>query len=159
MVHLSKKQYLWVACVLAIVVILQVLSIINKGMITDDEGVSYIGATGHQGIYEDPDIKGRWVDINDWKALWKPGKVFCFSNISKDLAQYDIHPPLYFWLLHLWLFITGTSIWSGAYLNLIILAGVFFLLIKAGMRVLNSFQLSLGMAFIWGVSPAVIEYV
>ena len=159
MVHLSKKQYLWVALVFALVVFLQIVSIVNKGMITDDEGVSYIAATGHQGNYENLSIKGKWVDITEWKRLWKPDKTFCLSTISKHLAQYDIHPPLYFWFLHIWVLLTSTSIWSGSFLNLIFFAGIFFCLITAGMKILNSFRLSLGMAFIWGVSPAVMEYI
>jgi uncharacterized membrane protein len=158
MALLSKKQFLWATFVLAVVVLLQIVSIANKGMITGDEGVSYIAATGHQGNYQNISLEGKWVNIAEWKKLWRPDNKMCFGTISKDLAEYDIHPPLYFWFLHVWILLTGTSIWSGAFLNLFFLAGIFFCLIIAGMKVLNSFKLSLGMAFIWGVSPAVMAY-
>jgi hypothetical protein len=158
MLHLNKKQFFWMIVIFASVILIQVVSILNKVIITDDEGVSYIAATGHQEMYENQSPKGKWVDVADWKTLWKPDKTLCFGTIGKDLAAYDIHPPLYFWFLHIWVLIFNTTLLSGSFLNLLFFAGIFFCLIIAGLKIHNSFGLSLGTSFVWSVSPAVMEY-
>lgn len=45
---------------------------------------------------------------------------FCFQEIQAGLAETDIHPPLYFWLLHLWFLVFGANSWSGPWLNVVI---------------------------------------
>ena len=38
--------------------------------------------------------------------------------IGDDLARYDNHPPLYFWLLHVWIALFGLNLHSGVLLNI-----------------------------------------
>lgn len=89
--------------------------------IDHDDAVSYLAATGHQGLYETDIPVGQWVPAIKWKAYWTPSEFWNFKQIGYDLAFHDIHPPLYFWLLHIWLFIIGMDISSAALLNIIFL--------------------------------------
>lgn len=88
--------------------------------ISHDDGISYIAATGHQSEYALQPPAGAWVQAREWKRLWKPETFGCFRAIRDGLANYDIHPPLYFWMLHLWTFCRGTELTSGPSLNVLI---------------------------------------
>ncbi|MGB3485096.1 MAG: glycosyltransferase family 39 protein [Mycobacterium sp.] len=91
-------------------------------LVDHDDVISIIGATCNQGRYEQSIPTGRWVDAAQWQQYWQWRGLGCYGQISADLAHYDIHPPLYFWLLHTWFGVFGVSILSGLLLNLVILA-------------------------------------
>jgi uncharacterized membrane protein len=84
-----------------------------------DDCVSYIAATGHQALYSKSQFKHQWVPAGDWQALWAPDEFGCFRTIARDLTTHDIHPPLYFWILHIWSFIFGLTLTSGPILNIL----------------------------------------
>ena len=105
------------------------VQIANAVTIEHDDVVSVLAATCHQGLYEQSVPQGQWVSANQWQHYWKIESVGCFGRIASDLANYDIHPPLYFWLLHLWLAALGVS-FPGAltlnlFLNLLTAIGIF----------------------------------
>lgn len=154
----KNKQLLWIFLACILVTSFQLCSILTKRTITDDEGISYIAATGHQGVYNDSRPKGKWVEATEWKKLWEPDRKFCFETIGKDIARLDIHPPLYFWILHIWLLIFGTSTIIGPLLNLVFFAFCFYFMVRVGMKIFQSFTLSIASAVVWGISPAVMEY-
>lgn len=87
-----------------------------------DGAISYLAATGHQGEYALESLAGTWVPARSWQALWTPTEFGAFSTISEGLARHDIHPPLYFWILHIWVHVFGMSPSSGLYLNLLLMA-------------------------------------
>lgn len=154
----NKKIFIIIiAC--AIVTSFQLFSILEKKTITDDEGISYIAATGHQSEYDTNRPKGRWIEAGEWKKLWTPDEKFCFRTIGRDIAELDIHPPLYFWFLHVWLLAFGTSTIAGPLLNLMLFSVVFCMVVITGMKFLDSFRLAICSAIVWGVSPSVLEYV
>ena len=96
----------------------RLIGIATKARFTRDEAVSYLCAAGRQGesllVIKHKDYPyGAWSKAARWKEFWKADKYFCFGLISSDLLQYDIHPPLYFWLLHIWTLIFGVHLWTG----------------------------------------------
>ena len=80
-----------------------------------------LSATCNQGRYAQSIPTGRWVSVQFWQDYWSLRNPGCFERIRADLAHSDIHPPLYFWLLHIWLSIFGVSIPAAVTLNVLII--------------------------------------
>ena len=125
-----------------------------------DEAWSYASAAGRLGPFlaaMDGGLTGRWVPASEWRTFWESEGLGDVANIAPDLATNDVHPPLYFGLLHGWLLITGEHVWAGRALNL-----VFAVLAILG---IFGFARSLGFeriegalaALVWAVSPAVVS--
>ena len=73
------------------------------------------------GAYATDVPAGHWVPAQAWQAYWAPDHFGVFGQIGRDLARYDIHPPLYFWLLHIWIRVAGVRLSAGPLLNTIFL--------------------------------------
>lgn len=132
----------------------------NKQTITHDEMISYLGATANLGAYHDV-IDGAvpnrtWATAADWKQFITPTTPFNFSQISWDQADKDIHPPLYFWLLHLWMLAVGVQPWTGAALNIFFFLAGLLALYGLARESLGSDLEAAAAALIWAVSPAVL---
>jgi len=141
---------------------LRVAGIMGKKTIGVDEGISFLSATGHEKTYhniitEKTPPYGTPVPASEWKQFVRPDKIFCFKEISNALADYDVHPPLYFWFLHIWFLVFGASIISGTILNLLFfLLSIFALFYLARDCLKNPLEASL-IALVWAMSPAVIQ--
>jgi hypothetical protein len=83
-----------------------------------DDAISYLAATCHQGLFAVRIPVGQWVAARVWQAYWQPADFACFGRIATDLANYDIHPPLYFWVLHVWSYLVGAGLRLALVLNL-----------------------------------------
>lgn len=152
--------------ILAIAVLLAVLfrahAIDLKRTVTHDEGITYLAATAHQAefseLYDSHEPPyGRWVSASEWQRYWKQDGFWCFRKIGYDLAYYDIHPPLYFWLLHAWLWIVGVHVWSGVVLNLLITLAMMVILYRFAGYVLSDGTQAAVVVFLWGVNPYVMQ--
>ncbi len=130
---------------------------IKKSM-THDEGISYLVATANQGVYQEMREGaypyGQWVSASEWKAFFAPSKQLAFRQIGSDLAALDIHPPLYFWMLHFWVLIFGVHLWTGPTLNLLIFAISTVALFILARRMLKNEDEAVIVSLIWAVSPA-----
>ena len=125
-----------------------------------DEAWSYASAAGRLGPFMaamDGGLTGRWVPASDWQYFWQSDRLSDVSRIAPDLAAYDVHPPLYFGLLHAWLTLTGVHVWAGRALNLVFAAltiGCIFGMARAlGFRGIEGALAAL----VWAVSPAVVS--
>ena len=125
-----------------------------------DEAWSYASAAGRLGPFMaamDGGLTGRWVPAGEWQRFWTSDGLGGVSDIAPDLAAYDVHPPLYFGLLHGWLTITGQHMWAGRALNLVFAAlavlGIFGLARALGFDRLEGALAAL----VWAVSPAVVS--
>lgn len=137
----------------------RLVGIANKQILTHDEGISYLSATCHQGKYSqvvNSSLVGNWVQASEWKKLIRPDEFFCFQRIGFDLAHYDIHPPLYFWLLHIWTFLFGVSMWSGPSLNILITDLTILALFALALRVLGNISEATLVVFSWAINPSII---
>jgi Dolichyl-phosphate-mannose-protein mannosyltransferase len=157
----SSKAY-HVLFVLAVLfaIVLRIVGTVNKGTINHDESISYLAATCHQGEYSKitqglPPF-GTWAHASDWKRFIQPEHLFCFEKIAVDLSQYDIHPPLYFWILHLWSGIFGVNSWTGPSLNIVFAIITIYLLYRFAQNSLNNSDEAKIVVLIWALSPAVI---
>ncbi|HSQ22497.1 MAG TPA: hypothetical protein VLQ52_06865, partial [Coriobacteriia bacterium] len=108
-----------------------------KGPVEHDESISYLAASGHQAEYHEYIdlgamlVEPQWREAAFWQAFLQPEDPLVFGRIAQGLAEHDIHPPLYFWLLHLWILAFGVSAQAGPLLNVVLAAAttvsVFFL--------------------------------
>ncbi len=97
-------------------------TLLRPSILTHDEAISLLVATGHQAEFHEMLAQktapyAQWVPASEWKRLIEPEQRLCFREIYSGLVQYDIHPPLYFWILHLGLLSFGTHLTTGILLN------------------------------------------
>jgi hypothetical protein len=125
-----------------------------------DEAWSYASASGRLGPFlaaMDGGLTGRWVPASEWQYFWHSDRLSDVGRIGPDLAANDVHPPLYFGLLHGWLAVTGEHVWSGRALNLVFAAlavlAIFGLARALGFEWLEGALVAL----VWAVSPAVVS--
>ena len=125
-----------------------------------DEAWSYASAAGRLGPFlaaMDGGLTGRWVPASEWRTFWQSEGLGDVANIAPDLAAYDVHPPLYFGLLHGWLLLTGEHVWAGRALNLVFAAlailGIFGFARSLGFERIEGALAAL----VWAVSPAVVS--
>jgi len=98
--------------------------VVHKSVLTHDDSISYLAATCHEGDLVSRLQSGdapfnQWVPASAWKEFLSIKSSGCFISISYDLGHYDMHPPLYFWVLHFWLLIFGVGITTGVWLNVL----------------------------------------
>ncbi|MDC0745818.1 glycosyltransferase family 39 protein [Polyangium mundeleinium] len=123
-----------------------------------DDACSYVEAAGHQGDYartvpQGLPPAGSWVPAATWKQMLTPDEPLVFRTIAEDLGRYDIHPPLYFWLLHLGLLGAGFHLWVGPLVNLGFDILSIFALYALARRVLGDERKAGLAALLWSVSP------
>ena len=154
----------WTARVVLAVAVCAVLWLLNQRIaaqytISHDDAISYVESTGHAREIRQLGPRGKWAKAGDWQAFWQPSKRFCLVQIGADLGNLDIHPPLYFWILHVWLLMVGVATSSGPSLNVL-----FFLAVMGaiywGARKLNCSPLPAALASaVWGLSPSTQQVV
>lgn len=131
-----------------------------KPTLNHDEGISFLCASAAQGTYADIQNNlaaplATWTTAGEFKRLMQPQGP-AFGTIRDDLARHDIHPPLYFWLLHAWGLMFGLTIAGGPLLNTGISLAAMLALFGLTRYVLrDDFWASIASG-IWFVSPAVI---
>lgn len=97
----------------------------RKDSIEHDEGISFINSAGKMAdwisvtAHRDAPV-GRWVPAAEWQSFWQISDAFDFGVIAQGLATWDIHPPLYFWLLHVWSLVFGMTSASSIALNIVL---------------------------------------
>ena len=157
-----RLALLLLVCALAGSTALRVVGGADKQGFTHDESISVLAAACNQGDYTQLTTTaqppfGRWVPASDWKSLMRPDRALCLTEIGRDLAREDIHPPLYFWLLHGWTLAFGVGLWTGLSLN-VVLAGLTALALFAlARRVLGDPLRAAGVTAVWSFSPAAIR--
>lgn len=141
---------------------LRVVASANKNTMTNDEGWSYLVAACNEGQYYSSVVSGNappygtWSTAATWISFTQPTARACFRTIAEDLATWDVHPPLYFWLLHVVVLVLGTAMWVGPLINVFLDSLSAWLLYGIGKRVFSSETAALSAVFLWLMSPAVI---
>lgn len=105
------------------VVVAAILTVraLSASFLVHDDGITMLGVTCNQGRYAAAIPTQEWVQAAVWQDYWRLGRPGCFDVIRSDLAAFDIHPTLYFWLLHLWFMVFGVSISGALVLNLLLI--------------------------------------
>ena len=148
--------------IIALAVVLHGLEIAGLRRVSHDDTISFLAATGHQGEYQRAvdgglDPVAQWVPAREWQAYTRIERPLPLLTIARDLGHHDIHPPVYFWLLHMWSLMVGVHLWTGPALNLVLHALTAFVLWRLARRVTGSPWLAWGVTGVWGTLPAVVE--
>lgn len=157
----SRVAIVVLACVLLAGGLLRAWLIAAKRTLNHDEAISYLCAAGKQGLYRTHMLQhkpplGTWVPAAELKSFLEPQAWFCLGRIGHDLAETDIHPPLYFWLLHVWRLLFGLHLWTGPALNALLALVGAVLLFKVGRAALGDELAAVTMTAVWLLSPAVV---
>jgi len=160
----KKRSTLALVVLIAAMVVMsaiQIWAVVLKersGQIVYDEAVSYLAATGHEGDYaaaKAGGLNGRWVRAAEWKDLMQPGSILGFRSIAKDLSEADYHPPLYFWLLHVWVLVFGVHVSSGLWLNWLLALATGYALFRLAREALGDELEAAAVAAVWLVAGPV----
>lgn len=162
--YANKRLYLILFLIILAGAFLQGTLAAFKTTITHDETISYLSAVGRQGdferVFQDNFFPANhWTTAGEWQAWFAIDTPFAFRQIGRDLTKSDIHPPLYFWLLHLWTCLFGVHPWTGPTLNMLLQAAGAWGLFMLARTALKDVQEALAVMFIWAVSPAVLTAV
>lgn len=157
---MDKQRSGWL--LLAIVCLglaLRLVPIVTKTAVSHDEAISYLAASGNWGDYQDrleaqAAPYGRWVAASTWKAFFVPRAERPLAQISQDMARLDVHPPLYFWLLHAAMRLFGFHFWVGPLLNLLLYVLGAVALYALALALLPQRGEALLVTALWAVSPA-----
>lgn len=154
-----------VAAVVTMVVLavtLHALEIAGLRRVSHDDTISYLAATGHQGEFQHvvdnraPPV-AEWVPAARWQAFTRVEDRLPLLRIARDLGHHDIHPPVYFWLLHLWALVVGVQLWTGPVLNLVLHLLTAVALWRLARRLLGSPLAAWAVTGVWATLPAVVE--
>ncbi len=150
-----------VAVALATSAVLIGLTTAHKTSIEHDEGITFLAAAGTQALYQAAEqpgsgYAGEWVDAAAWRELIERPRPFALGTIRHDLAHIDIHPPAYFWLLHLWSLVFGLSPASSIALGVVIAVATGIALFVLAMRVCGDALRASGVVVFWALAPPVI---
>lgn len=96
-----------------------------KSSIEHDEGITFIQAAPAMAEWVDIAENhvapaGTWAPAAQWQSFLEIREPLAFEAIGHGLAQWDIHPPVYFWVLHAWSLLFGMSPASSIWLNILI---------------------------------------
>ena len=158
----KARRLLFPALIVLAGIGLRLLALSGKYTLDHDEAISLLAAGCNQGEWERVTTAGlypfgAWAPAEAWQSFLEPSRSWCFATIGADLAEHDIHPPLYFWLLHPAVLALGVHLWTGSVLNLAIYALGAAALFAFARRALRDDRLALVVLAAWSVSPAVVR--
>lgn len=131
----------------------------TKSSIEHDEGISFINASAKMGdwlLTRSAAPAGTWVPASTWQWYLQPTDPWAFSSISQGLAQWDIHPPVYFWLLHVWALAFGMSAASSIALNVVVAVLTGLALFGLARWVHTDAARAAGTVVFWALSASVV---
>jgi 4-amino-4-deoxy-L-arabinose transferase-like glycosyltransferase len=151
-----------IVTVAALAIVLHGLELASLRRVSHDDTISFLAATGHQGEFqrivdEERDPVARWVPASRWQAMTRIDRPLPLLTIARDLGHHDIHPPVYFWLLHVWSLVVGVHLWTGPLLNVLLHVVTAVVLWRLARRVLGSPLAAWAVTGVWATLPAVVE--
>jgi hypothetical protein len=151
-----------IIAVLGVAVAQHAVEISDVKRVSHDDTISYLAATGHQGAYQRVVNSGeapvaQWVPAERWQAFTRIEDRLPLLTIARDLGHHDIHPPVYFWLLHVWALIVGVHLWTGPALNVVVHVLTAIVLWRLARHLTGSPLAAWGAVGVWAALPAVAQ--
>lgn len=92
--------------VVMLATVLKFADINSRAMLEHDEGITLLGVTGHQGEFTripETGLLDQWQQVSAWQSFVSLPSEVPLKQIQQDLNLHDIHPPMYFWALSIFL--------------------------------------------------------
>ncbi len=154
----NSRAFFYILAATLFILISDGLTMRYKVLFGGDEIISFLCATGNADEYEAVLHKytpyGKLTDAVDWLKYTEITEPNCFNKIGKDLCSNDLHPPLYFWLLHIFVLKLGVHIYTGILLNLLLQLFSLFFIFKLASLIFEDQKKGAFAALIWSISPA-----
>jgi uncharacterized membrane protein len=96
------------------------------------------------------------VPAAEFQAFLQRPASFAFRTVARDLALTDIHPPLFFWALHVHHVLFGLTPQNQSAINLGLALVTLGLVYRLGRRLSGSHLVGLVCAAVWFCAPAVM---
>ena len=124
-----------------------------------DESVSYLCASATEGRFNKEDLlrTDTILPAGFLKEYYATPAELRFRTVAHDLVHHDIHPPLYFWALHVIQWWQGFGIRNGAWLNFALTLCMLLVLYAFARQAFASTRLAWAVCAIWILSPAVVH--
>ncbi len=96
-----------------------------RGNIWHDEAISMLSATGHQDEWHAMESDGAhpygaWVPAEEFQYFVTVDRPLDLQGVSRSVGDYDHHPPLFYWLLHVSLAVGVSVLWAGPVVNIVL---------------------------------------
>ena len=155
----QKRTFLWL---LGILLMLQVIAAfcfcMKKTGFHYDEYYSYYSSNVTAGLVPtDREWKTGESILDEFRVL--PGQQFRFSDVVR-MQTYDVHPPVYYLLLHAVCSLTPGvfSKWSGLALNLVLFVGSWCLVALLAAKISGKNRAAvLGSCLLYGFCPGILS--
>jgi hypothetical protein len=130
----------------------------KKGL-SHDESVTYQCAAAKELSYLEKSTAytDSVITVDQILDCYKNEPGLKFKKIASDLTVTDIHPPLYFWLLHIVYKIIGFHLFTGLLINLVCTCFILILTYKIARELLKDSNAALVACLFWLLSPAVVQ--
>ncbi|WP_348729454.1 hypothetical protein [Rheinheimera texasensis] len=95
-----------IVIVILLVSMLKFADVKSRAMLEHDEGITLLGVTGHQGEFTrltETNLLDQWQEASAWQHYVSVSPDVPLRQIQHDLNLHDIHPPMYFWALSVFL--------------------------------------------------------
>jgi hypothetical protein len=127
----------------------------TKKVLDHDESISVLGATGHDVTFETARIafSNKWVPVSEWQRYLRVENPFDFASVERGVASTDVAPPLYYWILHVWLSALGTATTTAMLLNIPFAVLTALAITALVRRATGSFVLGAAAALGWALTP------
>ena len=154
----KKTGVLNICAFVTAVVICMIAAVVcccNKQGMHEDEFYSYYSSNRTAGFYADGAVSREAV-LDELRVL--PGQGFNFPLV-KEVQSWDVHPPMYYFLLHLACSVTPGrfSMWQGLTINLVCLLIALLLMKRLGDRLIPKSPIVVDIVCLaWGISAATL---
>ena len=149
---------LWLVIVAALLMRIHAVTNVKEGL-THDESIAWLCAAAGESRFaaEMPGLANRPVPAAEFQAFLQRPASFAFRTVARDLALTDIHPPLFFWGLHVHHVLFGLTPQNQSAINLGLALVTLGLVYRLGRRLSGSHWVGLVCAAVWFCSPAVMS--
>ena len=141
---------LWLVIVAALLVRIYAVTTVKEGL-THDESIAWLCAAATESRFgaELPGLVDQPQPAGLFQAFLQRPASFAFRTVARDLALTDIHPPLFFWGLHVQHVLVGLTPQNQSAINLGLSLVTLGLVYRLGRRFSGSQAAGLVCAAVW----------